>query len=140
MIREEIKHITANSGASELRKFGRTIGIFLGIVAGVLFYLESGAATVVAGIAVGFLVLGLAVPIVLKPIYIGWMSFAIVMGFFMTKVILTLVFSIALTPGGVIMRLLGKDPMNQKIDKNADSYWIRREAGNFDPTSVEKQY
>ncbi len=140
MIREEIIRVIRKASGKELRKFGITIGVFLFIVAGVLFWKQLESARYVAYIAGAFLLLGLAVPIVLKPIYIIWMSSAVVMGFIMSHVILGIVFGLVFTPAGLVMRLLGKDPLKEKIDPNAKSYWIPRERKPFDPKSLERQY
>ena len=39
---------------------------------------------------------------------------------------MALVYFLTVLPIGLIMRLLGKDLLRQKIDKNAKSYWIGR--------------
>ena len=39
---------------------------------------------------------------------------------------MALVYFITVLPTGIIMRILGKDLLKQKLDKNADSYWIER--------------
>lgn len=140
MIREEIIGVIQKASARELRKFGITIGAFLLIVAGILFWKELASARYIAYIAGAFLLLGVAVPVVLKPIYIIWMSFAVVMGFIMSHVILGIVFGLVFTPAGLVMRLLGKDPLKERIDPDAKSYWIPRERKPFDPKSLERQY
>jgi hypothetical protein len=140
MIKQEIQNLKSMCSPKELRKFGFTIGIFLAIVAGFLLWKEKPAAEIFAYIAGTFLVAGLLAPPVLKPIYLGWMSFAVVMGFFMTKVILILLFSLAFVPVGIVIRVLGKDPLKQKIDKQAASYWEKRERKPFEPASAENQY
>ncbi|MFQ5628521.1 MAG: SxtJ family membrane protein [bacterium] len=140
MINQEIQSLKARCTPKELRKFGLTIGIFLGVVAGFLFWKEKPAAEYLAYIAGAFLLAGLFVPMVLKPIFLGWMSFAVVMGFFMTKVILFLLFSLVFAPAGLVIRILGKDPLHQKIDRQKESYWIKRDRKPFDPASAENQY
>ena len=37
-----------------------------------------------------------------------------------------MIFFLIVTPTGMIMRLLGKDILNQKINKKIKSYWIKR--------------
>ena len=36
------------------------------------------------------------------------------------------VYFVTVLPTGLIMRLLGKDLLKQKLDKNAKSYWFKR--------------
>ena len=140
MLRNEILHVINKSSRKELMKFGITIGVFLGIVAGVLFWNDSKAWEYTAYIAAVFLITGLVIPTILKPVYIIWMSFAVVMGFVMSHVILGLIFVLIFTPAGLIMRVLGKDPLKEKMDPNAKSYWIQRERTPFDPRTAERQY
>jgi len=78
--------------------------------------------------SVAFLFFGLAFPIVLSPLEWVWMRFAHVMGFVMTRVILTITFFVAVLPTGLIFRLLGKDLLNRKLDPKATSYWIDSES------------
>ena len=39
---------------------------------------------------------------------------------------MALVYFVSVLPTGLIMRLLGKDLLKQKLDKNVKSYWIER--------------
>jgi len=140
MLKKEIKGVINRSQKKELRKFGITIGIFLSLVAGFLFWKESSYTVYVAYIGAAFILLGLGIPLILKPIYIIWMSFAVVMGFIVSHIILGFIFGLVFTPAGLIIRLLGKDPLDEKISPQAQSYWIKREKRPFDPSRVEKQY
>ena len=36
------------------------------------------------------------------------------------------VYMVTIIPTGLILRLSGKDPLSQKIDKSLESYWIER--------------
>ena len=39
---------------------------------------------------------------------------------------MAIIYFITVVPTGIVMRLLGKDLLNQKLDINAKSYWIER--------------
>jgi len=69
-------------------------------------------------------------------IYRLWIGFSVVLGYFVSRTLLTLIFFLVITPTGLIMRLVGKDPMDRKRDPKTPSYWIRRE----DPpeTSIQR--
>lgn len=140
MIKQEIKNVKAQCNPKELRMFSLTLGIFLGLIAAFLFWKEKGAVEGFAFIAGAFLLLGLVLPIALQPIYLGWMSFAVVMGFFMTRIILSLMFCLVFAPAGIMIQILRKDPLHQKIEVQRDSYWVKREHKRFDPVTVENQY
>jgi hypothetical protein len=57
-----------------------------------------------------------------------------------TWLLLTLVFVLAFIPYGMILRLLGKDPLERRIDRSRSSYWIAREERRPDPARLDKQY
>ena len=61
-----------------------------------------------------------------RPIHRIWMAIALVLGYIMTRVILLAVFFVLVTPIGVVVRLLDRDPLDRSQDKSADSWWIRR--------------
>lgn len=126
MIIDEIKSI--KSGKTDLRKFGLTVGIVLALIASYLLLKKKDTYQILYAIASAFIGLGLLLPIVLKPIQKVWMTLAILMGWVMTRVILTITFYVIFTPIGLIARLFGKDFINKKWDvKASDSYWVKRE-------------
>ncbi len=57
-----------------------------------------------------------------------------------TTVTLTVCFFLVFAPMGLLLRLLGKDLLSQKWDRNAKSYWIEREKHVFDPQHYTKQF
>ncbi|UCD55047.1 MAG: hypothetical protein JSV93_05925 [Candidatus Omnitrophota bacterium] len=135
---EEIRNI--KSTKKELREFGLTIGIILVILGGVSLWRDKGFYPYFLGIGGLFIVSGLTLPHILKPLQKVWMSFSIIVGFFSSRLILSILFYIVLTPIGLITRLLGKDILGQRIDKTRRSYWHEREAGTKNRESYEKQY
>ena len=55
-----------------------------------------------------------------------WFKFGILLGSIIAPVVISIVYFVTVLPTGIIMRLLGKDLLKQKLDKNAKSYWIDR--------------
>ena len=134
---EEIKNIRTKN--KDIRGFGITIGIILLVVASLLFYYDKASYQTVAIIAGTFIILGITIPILLKPAYIVWMTFAVILGWIMTRVILSIVFYLIVTPIGLITRLLGEDFLALKR-LNSDSYWNNRDS-NFEMNqNYEKQF
>ena len=88
-------------------------------------------------IAVG-LILFIArfIPPLFRRIYSGWVSFSIVIGYFVSRALLTFIFFIVMAPTGALMRIFAKDPMDRKLDPNAKSYWQKREPA--EDNSVER--
>jgi hypothetical protein len=75
-------------------------------------------------IAVVVWVLALAVPGALSHLHRGWTRFGEALGWFNTRIILTLIYVIAIVPIGMVMRLTGRDPMARKFDPSAGSYRV----------------
>ena len=124
----------------KLRNFGLTVGIAFGVLAALLLWRDRAHYVYFAVVSVAFLGLGLLIPTVLKPVEKVWMTFAGAMGWVMTRVILCVLFFAVFTPIGLIARLLGKDFLNLKMDKSAQTYWIYREARDLTKEDYEKQF
>jgi hypothetical protein len=108
----------------ELRKFGMVMAAALAAIS-VLLVLRGRPAWVYTVGASGLLLLaGMAVPRLLAPVERVWMKFAHVLGFIMTNVLLTVVFFTGVTLTGLVMRLLGKRPLNLDIREDDDTYWM----------------
>ena len=134
---EEIKNIPNSN--KDVRSFGITISIILFIISGLLFYYGKEIYQLIAIIGSGFLVLGLILPILLKPIYFVWMTFAAILGWIMTRVILTLVYFLIITPIGLITKFLGEDFLGLK-KSNSDSYWNNRDSHLETNQDYKKQF
>ncbi len=117
------------SDRKALRSFGLTIGsVCLLAAAGVAVLSATWRAAWILGIVGTSLVaLGLLTPRVLRPVQYPWMALAIVLGYLMTNVLLTIVFFLVVTPTGLLMRLFGRDPMQRNLDRNAETYWIPKQ-------------
>ena len=126
MIREEIKEL--KTGTRELRNFGLLVGAVF-VALGLLFLIR-GKARYPYFIAPGILLLlfGAVFPRALKYLYFAWMSLAIVFGFIVSTLILTLFFILVITPIGLAARLLGKDFLRLKLDRRESTYWISRKS------------
>ena len=117
---EEIKNI--KSEKSDLRKFGITIGVILLIIAGFLFWKEKESFQILLIFAIFFCILGIVIPFILKPIYWVWMIFATILGWIMTRVILSLLFFLIFTSIGLTSRLFGKQFLELSLDKSKEFY------------------
>ena len=77
------------------------------------------------GIASIFLVLGLINSKILTPVKKSWIKLGEILGKIIAPIVMGLIYFIIITPIGLLMRLVGKDVLNLKFNKN-DSYWIKR--------------
>jgi hypothetical protein len=73
-----------------------------------------------------FLLLAFASPKMLTLPNKLWFKFGILLGSIVAPIVMALVYFFTVLPTGLIMRLLGKDLLKQKLDKNSKSYWIER--------------
>jgi len=138
MIRDEIKQL--KTGARELRKFGLLVGGVFALI-GVILLLRLRPAAPYFLIAGALLILpGLIAPRGLKPVYIVWMSLAIVLGFVVSGILLISFFFLVITPIGLVARCLGNDFLNLKLDRAAASYWMPRERKPKNPAEYERQF
>jgi hypothetical protein len=124
----------------EVRRFGYLFAVVLSIIALYTLYRGSLQWPWFLGAAMVFLVAGLAAYPLLRPVYLGWMKFAFVLGWINTRILLGLMFFLVFTPIGVVLRLTGKDLLDQKIDRSAKSYWIKRERKEFDPERYKRLF
>jgi hypothetical protein len=110
----------------ELRWFGVLFAIFFAIV-GVIAIWRFSAPRAAVGIwsVAGVIVLVYAVaPPVRRPLYLGWMYAAFPIGWTVSHTILALAYYLVFTPIGLIMRLVGRDPMERKFRPDQASYWV----------------
>lgn len=142
LIRDEIREI--DSSPQALRSFGLTVGAVLLVIAIVVVWRSgwtpASASYALGGAGAALIILGVAFPRILKPVHLGWMTLALVLGFIMTRVVLTAVFYLAVMPTGLVLRLLGKDPLHRRIDPEASTYWIPKAYDDPSPSRLEKYY
>lgn len=127
-ILQEVRELPA--GPSDLRKFSLTVGtafvVLWAVLAWVFPYLfEKGRdLPLLWQIGVALAVVGTLLPALVKPLYYAWMTFALAIGYVMTRLLLTIFFFLVLTPVALVFRLIGRDALHRKLDRSAESYWI----------------
>lgn len=127
-----------NPGARELRQFSV---LFLVFGCGLTTYwlwgdLGSTLALSLYGVSVAVGVLGLAVPPLVKPVFLTLTLISFPIGMVVSYVLLLVVYYVVLTPIGLLLRVMGKDPMSREIDKKRESYWVERPA----PAEVKRYF
>ena len=80
-----------------------------------------------------FLILGIINSKVLSPLNKVWFKFGIFLGKIISPIIMGIIFFFVVTPIAFLMRILKKDLLNLKYNKNS-SYWIEK----TDPKSTMK--
>jgi len=120
--------INWNPSRKELKLFAVLQVVFF-VIAGTILVDKGGSSTVSAVIVGVSAVLGIAgwfQPAIVRPVYVGWMVAVFPIGCFVSYLILAAVFYLLFTPIGLIMKLVGKDPLQRKFDRTAKTYWQPR--------------
>jgi Saxitoxin biosynthesis operon protein SxtJ len=94
--------------------------------------------SVLAAIAVLFLLAAAIAPTTLRPVYRVWMRVGEGLAWINTRILLTLVFFLAVMPIGILMRLFGRSPLDHQ--GTGDSYWIDTDPHAYGDRHVEKQF
>ena len=76
-------------------------------------------------LSVTFLILGLLDSSILAPLNKIWFKFGILLGNFVSPIVMGVVFFAVVTPTSFLMKVIGKDLLNLKKN-NKKSYWIER--------------
>ena len=111
----------------ELRQFGLLVGGVLAVIGlwPVVFRSETPRlwAITLGGLLI---LLGGVVPQSLKQIHAGWMKLGHVLGSINTRILLGIVYYLLITPMGLVLRLMGKDPMHRTFRRDAATYRVVR--------------
>ena len=116
--------VSKSTNKKELRSFGLImagmIALFFGLIIPWLWNIVLPLwPWIVSSI---FLISAIAVPAVLRPVFIVWTKVGHVLGWINTRLLLGIVFYLVIAPTGILLKLLGKDPLKRKYDKNGLSY------------------
>ena len=79
-------------------------------------------------VAIIFLIMGITKSRFLTPLNIAWIKFGELLGVIISPLIMGLVYFLVLLPIGILMRVLGKDLLSLKFNKNIETYWNKKEA------------
>ena len=76
-------------------------------------------------VSIIFLILGLKKSRLLTPLNQIWFKFGIILGKFVSPIIMSIIFYLLVTPIGLIMKIFQKDLLNLKFN-NERSYWLEK--------------
>jgi hypothetical protein len=113
---------------NELRVFAVMLIAFGGIAGGIVFarFQAFGVALALAGVFGLLGLAGLAFPRLLRGVYVVWMAAVYPIGWIVSHTLLACLYFLVVTPIGIIMRLLGRDPLNRRFERQTPSYWKQR--------------
>ena len=131
--------MTKVSTPRHLRRFAFIVATGLTAVAALSWWRGHTTVPTVLWAISGVLALaGLVAPRTLGPVERAWLAVGAVLAWVNTRIILTLLFYVVVTPVALVMRLF-RDPLERRIDRGSASYWVRRPAA-IDPKSYEQQF
>jgi len=95
--------------------------------------------SILAGLAALCLAASLVAPRANRPLFIGLSLLSYPIGFVVSYVIMAVLFYLVFAPVGIVMRMLGRDPLSRKADASALSYWLKVE-DRKDPNRYFRQF
>jgi len=132
------RRVSTRLSAAEGRKFGLTVGGAFLVITGILWWRDHPMIMPVTGALGGLLVLaGLAIPSYLGPIMDAWMALARAISKVTTPVFMGVLYFIVLLPSGIILRLVGKRPLDH--EEGTNGYWVMRAREEQQP-GMERQF
>lgn len=125
------------------RSFGLTVGGILAAIALLRWYWVG----LLSWLMLGFLVVG-AVLVVLalgRPQALAlpnrlWTKLGLVLFHVVNPVVMLFLFIVTIVPAGLIMRLVGYDPLRRRFVPEAETYWLERDPPGPPPDSLQNQF
>jgi len=74
----------------------------------------------------------------MNKLYVLWMRFSEFLGVINTRIILTLLYFLIITPLGFLMKIFGKDPLKLKVQKGAVTFW--EDGESVEGSSIKRQF
>jgi len=102
-------------------------------------HLALGQRSIVTG-AIVALVLVMTVPRVFGPVAVVWLGLSHLLGSVMSRVMLSVIFALVVTPVGVIRRWVGKDSLQLRRFKNGSQSVFVTRSHVFTPADLDKPY
>ena len=130
----EIKNI--KSGKKELRDFGFLFAAIYVLVSVWLYFADKPFELWFA-LSILLILVSIFTPKLLLPFHKIWMTLALLLGVISTHLILFVLFYLVITPIRLFVR---KDLLDEKIDKNAPTYWQKREKRAWEKEEAERQF
>ena len=76
----------------------------------------------------------------LAPLNRAWTRFGLLLQRIVNPLVMAVIYFAVVTPTGLVMRALGKDPLRLRYDPDAESYWIRRDPPGPERESMTNQF
>lgn len=124
--------IDFNPPASQLRQFAWISLLAFPAIGWLVLHRGFGASPTVAwwltGIGVAVWLAGLVSNAAIRVVFVGLMLLSAPIGYVVSTLVLSLVYFGLFTPVALLFRLTGRDKLRLRLDPNAKSYWVERNA------------
>jgi hypothetical protein len=122
------------------RSFGLVMAAALAIVSSLNAWHSGRLWPWTGGLAALLLAAAFLRPAVLHPLNLVWLKFGLLLHRMVNPVVMALLFYSTVVPTGLVMRMMGKDPLRLKRQPDADSYWIVRQPPGPSPETMADQF
>lgn len=134
-----MQHIDT-SNRWEQRKFGFVMAVAFAAIGGLRWLVKGAPSPTLFTISVVFLIAAGIAPFALRPVFVVWMKFAEALNWVVTRVLLTIVFYVLITPARFLNQIFGSDPLKRAWLPDADTYWEPPDAQPDDPKEYRNQF
>ena len=124
----------------EWRKFGIALAVLLFIISTVQYFKQIELYSYFLVASVLFLLSALALPILIKPVFIVFSYIGFGMGWVMTRIILFILFYLFITPISILARKFGNRFLDLRFDRSKESYWLPVKDNKNNRENFEKQF
>jgi Saxitoxin biosynthesis operon protein SxtJ len=124
---------------AQARKSTLVVAAVLTAISGWQLYRGRETAAIVLAVAVGVLLLCAAIPPAARFFHKWWMTLAGVLGYVNSRILLSLLYFLVMTPIGFFVRLAGHDPLTRRSG-NEPSYWRKRDLTRQTREGFERAY
>lgn len=133
--------LNKNPSKKELAWFGLMFLAFFGLIGGLVWWRfeNETAAYTLWGVAAAIVAVYYAVPSLRRTLYLGWLYAAFPIGWVISHVVMGAIYYLVITPIALIFKVIRRDALEQRIDRNAKSYWVEHRTGG-DPQRYFKQF
>jgi hypothetical protein len=135
---ENISHFEVQRGSE--RSFGTVFALFFLVVAAFFFFKKGEIVYWSLILSAAFGLIAWFYPKLLKPLNFLWFKLGMLLGAIIAPLVMVVVFFLVITPIGLVMRALGKDPLRLKKDTQHNSYWADRSPDNNQYSSMKNQF
>lgn len=110
----------------EIKVTDTNLKVFIVMVGGILYYVTRNQTRNVHLVIVFITFIVFIFPKSIRPFYKIWMGISMCIGLVMSTIFLSILFVVSIIPIGILMRVVGKKPLDLSFKTKNPSYWTDR--------------